>query len=190
VNTEAKLPLLLSALLLLALLPACEREDRRFREPAPSSGATAGLTVSGLHPADPTKGTAQPPATWVQNPYADNAYGVAEGQKLYEAYNCSGCHFHGGGGIGPPLMDNTWIYGSEPQNIYADIVEGRPNGMPSFRGKIPDQQVWEIVAYVRSLSGLLPKDVAPARSDEMLTGNPPSSTPREQPHGPEGVHPK
>jgi cytochrome c oxidase cbb3-type subunit 3 len=87
-------------------------------------------------------------------------------------------------------MDNTWTYGSEPQNIYADIVEGRPNGMPSFRGKIPDQQVWEIVAFVRSMSGQLSKDVAPGRSDEMQGGKPPSSTPREQSHGPEGVHPK
>jgi cytochrome c oxidase cbb3-type subunit 3 len=190
VRTERKFAAAACVFFLLTMLTACEREDRRFREPAPSSGATSGLTVSGLHPADPTKGTNQPPPEWVQNPYADNAYAVSEGQKLYDAYNCSGCHFHGGGGIGPPLMDNTWTYGSEPQNIYADIVEGRPNGMPSFRGKIPDQQVWEIVAFVRSMSGQLSKDVAPGRSDEMQGGNPPSSTPHEQPHGPEGVHPK
>lgn len=188
-STEAKFSLALCALLLLASLLSCKREDRRFREPAPSSSATSGLTVSGLHPAAPGKGTNAPPE-WVQNPYGDNAYAVSEGQKLYEAYNCSGCHFHGGGGIGPPLMDNNWVYGSEPQNIYADIVEGRPNGMPSFRGKIPDQQVWEIVAYVRSLSGQLSKDVAPGRSDQMQGGKPPASTPREQSHGPEGVHPK
>ena len=69
--------------------------------------------------------------------------------------------------MGPPLMDDVWIYGSEPQNIYATIVEGRPNGMPSFRGKIPEQQVWELVAYVRSMSGLLRQDVPSARSDHM-----------------------
>ena len=114
-----------------------------------------------------------------------------KGEKLYNAYNCVRLPFHGGGGIGPPLMDNTWIYGSEPQNIYATIVEGRPNGMPSFRGKIPDQQVWEIVAYVRSLSGQLPKDVAPGRSDEMYAAQTAvQHTPQEQPHGPEGVQPK
>ena len=33
------------------------------------------------------------------------------------------------------------------------IVEGRPNGMPSFRGKIPDQQIWQLAAYVRAMSG-------------------------------------
>ena len=35
------------------------------------------------------------------------------------------------------------------------------------RGQIPEYQVWELVAYVRSLSGQLPSDVAPSRSDEM-----------------------
>ena len=58
--------------------------------------------------------------------------------------------------MGPPLMDDEWIYGSEPENIFATIVEGRPNGMPSFRGRIPDYQVWQLVAYVRSMSGLCP----------------------------------
>ena len=49
--------------------------------------------------------------------YEESAYAVAEGQKLYEAYNCVGCHAHGGGGIGPPLMDRNWIYGSEPGKL-------------------------------------------------------------------------
>jgi cytochrome c oxidase cbb3-type subunit 3 len=64
-------------------------------------------------------------------------------------------------------MDDVWIYGSAPENIYATIVEGRPNGMPSFRGKIPDSQIWQIVAYVRSMSGLASQGAAPARSDHM-----------------------
>jgi cytochrome c oxidase cbb3-type subunit 3 len=87
-------------------------------------------------------------------------------------------------------MDAQWIYGSEPQNIYTTIVEGRPNGMPSFRGKIPDQQVWEIVAYVRSLSGQLPKDVAPGRDDHMYGPKPPENNPKLQLKGPTGVEGK
>jgi cytochrome c oxidase cbb3-type subunit 3 len=78
-------------------------------------------------------------------------------------------------------MDQKWIYGSEPQNIYSTIVEGRPNGMPSFRGKIPESQIWEIVAYVRSMSGQLPKDVSPGRGDHMVNRRPAASTPQEHP---------
>ena len=58
---------------------------------------------------------------------------------LFTSYNCVGCHGSGGGGgMGPPLKDHKWIYGADPANIFATIVEGRPNGMPSCRNKIPD----------------------------------------------------
>lgn len=183
-----------SKLLLLALggvliAAGCAREERRFREPTPSSIASQGITMSGLHPGEPTDGYIQPSSP-VNNPYSESAYAVAEGEKLYNAYNCVGCHSHGGGGMGPPLMDAEWIYGSEPQNIYATILEGRPNGMPSFRSKIPDQQIWEIVAYVRSLSGQLPKDIEPGRDDHMYGAKPPENTPKLQLKGPTGVERK
>ena len=57
-------------------------------------------------------------------------------------------------------MDSRWIYGSEPENIFATIMQGRPNGMPAFGGRIPDDQLWQLVAYVRSLSGQTPQDAA------------------------------
>jgi len=124
--------------------------------------------------------TPRPPAI---DPYSTNAYAVNEGKRLYSWYNCEGCHARGGGGIGPPLMDATWIYGAEPANIFATIVQGRPNGMPSFRGRMPEYQVWQLVAYVRSMSGLLRKDVAPSRDDHIQAKKPEQSqekaTPRE-----------
>jgi cytochrome c oxidase cbb3-type subunit 3 len=78
-------------------------------------------------------------------------------------------------------MDAEWIYGSRPEQIYSDIVQGRPNGMPSFGGKIPDYQVWELVGYVRSLSGQLPSDVAPSRSDEMPVAKAEQARKKEHP---------
>ena len=103
----------------------------------------------------------------MNNPYEGNAYAISEGQRLFEQYNCSGCHFHGGGGIGPALMDDEWIYGSSPANIYTTIAQGRPNGMPSYGGHIPDNQIWELATYVRSLAGLESKPQRSPRSDEM-----------------------
>jgi cytochrome c oxidase cbb3-type subunit 3 len=166
-----------SAVLLLVGLTGCSRESREFRQPAPLSAATSGVRMSDLHPGSP------PPDKAVANPFEKSAYAVSEGKRLFEAYNCSGCHAHGGGGIGPPLIDPKWIYGSESANIYSTIVEGRPNGMPSFRGKIPENQVWEIVAYVRSLSGQLPKDVSGGREDHMNAKKAEQSTPKEHPVG-------
>lgn len=77
---------------------------------------------------------------------------IAAGRQLYDALNCVGCHFRAGGGMGPPLMDNEWIYGSSIEHIAASIREGRPAGMPTFREMLPEDQIWQVAAYVKSLS--------------------------------------
>jgi cytochrome c oxidase cbb3-type subunit III len=160
------------------VLAACSRETRLLRQPPSGFSTLNAVQVSGLNP-----GLHPIPSPKAPSIYEESAYSVSEGQRLYEQYNCVGCHAHGGGGMGPPLMDNNWIYGSDPQNIFATIMQGRPNGMPSFRNRIPEYQVWEIVAYVRSLSGLLPADVAPNRTDEMQVKPAESSMPRQTPVG-------
>jgi cytochrome c oxidase cbb3-type subunit 3 len=64
-------------------------------------------------------------------------------------------------------MDANWIYGSAPDQIYAAISQGRPNGMPSFGRQVPAQQIWQLVAYVQALSVQVPRDAAPSRSDDL-----------------------
>ena len=142
-------------------LAACEREKREFRPSPPVAASETNVRETTLQPGPVV------PVPEAKNEYEQNAYAMSEGKRLFDNYNCSGCHFHGGGGIGPPLMDDKWIYGSAPQNIFETIVEGRPNGMPAFAGKIPDDQIWQLVAYVRSMSGLTPKGASPSRSDHM-----------------------
>jgi cytochrome c oxidase cbb3-type subunit III len=146
----------------VSLLVGCDREERNFQGLPPSASSTMPPVRQGeLQPGPAARGIP------VKGPYEDNAYGVSQGKTLYNQFNCSGCHFQGGGGIGPPLMDDEWIYGSRPANIFQTIAEGRPNGMPAFGRKVNADQIWQIVAYVRSLSGLLRKDVAPGRDDGM-----------------------
>jgi len=84
--------------------------------------------------------------------YYDNADAVVQGKRLFSQYNCSGCHSNGGGGMGPSLMDDEWIYGGRLEQIRQTLVEGRPNGMPAWGGKVPEEQLWQLAAYVRSLS--------------------------------------
>ena len=163
---------------------SCEREKRQFHEPPESAAPAQGVRQSELQP-----GAAASPAA-VKNEYEENAYAISEGKRLYSWYNCKGCHAEGGGDIGPPLMDDRWIYGSNPENIYATIVEGRPNGMPSFAGKIPAFEVWQIAAYVRSLSGQVSKAASPSRSDHMNSKKPEQSTEKEKPKSKEAEHPQ
>jgi cytochrome c oxidase cbb3-type subunit 3 len=107
----------------------------------------AAVQVSGL-----VAGTGEAPRPDRRNPYAGDAAAVAEGRQLYLAFNCAGCHGEaGGGGIGPPFADGEWIYGGAAENIYATIIQGRPNGMPAFGERMTGEPVWKIAAYVASL---------------------------------------
>ena len=162
----------LIALLAVSMMTACEREKREFHQ----SGVVPDTTpVTELYPGG---GASFMPE---RSKYEENAYALSQGKMLFSAYNCSGCHANGGGGMGPALMDDQWIYGYEPDQIYKTILEGRPNGMPTFRGKIPDEQIGEIAAYVRSLSGQAPKAAASGRDDHMSGKPAESSTEKRSP---------
>ncbi|MFL5380913.1 MAG: c-type cytochrome [Longimicrobiaceae bacterium] len=154
--------LALGTITLAALAAGCEREQRRFRETPPSATPGSEVQTSGGFVAGPPL-----PEIKVVTPYLNNAWAVSEGKSLYLQMNCVGCHFHGGGGIGPPLMDDRWIYGAQPENIYQSIQEGRPNGMPAWGSRLSSDQIWKITVYVMSMSGQVRKDVAPGRDDHM-----------------------
>ena len=162
--------------LVLACLPAsCEREARRLNQQPPPGAPATFVAQSPLQPG-PTL-----VADTAEGEFDDNAYNTSEGQTLFSQMNCSGCHSNGGGGMGPPLMDDEWLYGSEPNQIFASIAEGRANGMPSWKYRLTNKQIWQLVAYVRSLSGLTPKGARPARSDHMMMTSPPNQTPNAKP---------
>jgi cytochrome c oxidase cbb3-type subunit 3 len=159
-------------ILWLATAGSCSREKRELHPPVVPS---EDRQVTSLH-----AGGRLPPPKFPFG-YEENAYAVSEGKQLFTDFNCSTCHANGGGDIGPPLKDDRWIYGSDPAQIHDSIVEGRPNGMPSFRRRISENQLWQIVAYIRSLGGLAPGGGAPGRSDETSAGPPPNSIPAQTP---------
>ena len=148
-------------LVAIALL-GCERENRRFREIASTASTSPVVTQSEL-----SAGGVSATLT-VDHPYLHNAWAAQEGKRLFNWMNCAGCHSpNGGGAMGPALTDEEWIYGDEPENIFATVAGGRPNGMPAFGDKLSNQQVWQLVAYVRTLSGQARKNVKPSRNDAM-----------------------
>jgi cytochrome c oxidase cbb3-type subunit 3 len=167
-----------------AALGACKREERNYQSIAPASDRSTGTPLTELQPGAPLS------KPRVKNPSEDRAYDLGEGKTLYSAMNCVGCHAHGGGGMGPALMDDLWRYGSDPDQVFSTIAEGRPNGMPAWGGKLTDDQVWKLVAYVRSLSGLVNKIAAPGRDDHMQMTTPGNSVPEQKPsHTPDGLPP-
>ena len=164
-----RLVFVLCALLALA---GCEREERHFQAETHNASPSAGARRQSTN--QPGMALSGEVKTAVANlsMYDDNAYSVNEGKRLYRWYNCAACHANGGGSIGPALMDSEWRYGSDPASLFATIMQGRPNGMPSFGGHIPEDQVWKIVAYVRAMGGGVRTDVAPSRGDALYPGKP------------------
>jgi cytochrome c oxidase cbb3-type subunit III len=159
----------------IAINESCKREERVYRIQPPDAEVADSVPVTSFQAGPATQAVIMP-----SNPYENNAYALTEGQRLFNSMNCVGCHFHGGGGIGPPLMDATWIYGGQPAQIFDTIIRGRPNGMPSFRNRLQESQAWMIVAYVRSLSGNANPNAAPGRDDHM-NGPPPPASIKKQP---------
>jgi len=170
IRTSVRLVL---GMLVAVSLVACERESRPIDKL--TGAATQPASLTDLFPGG------APPPTHDVSPFQQNAWGMAEGKRLFTFYNCSGCHANGGGGMGPALMDDRWIYGSHPTAIFSSIVEGRPNGMPSWRNRIADAQVWQIVAYIQSMSGQAPQTAMPSRSDHMRYSTPENNRPAQSP---------
>lgn len=127
----------------------------------PAAAAAAG---SNLH--DKVKNT---PKGELRNPYVDtDAALVEQGRRLYMRTGCNGCHGGGaGGGMCPPLSNDTWVYGGDDDTLFRLVSEGSEQLMKegfSRKGKesvtgpmMPfgailqsEDDLWKIITFIRS----------------------------------------
>jgi mono/diheme cytochrome c family protein len=109
------------------------------------------------------------------NPFAKSAAAVVEGRKIFLKFGCAACHgMGGGGGMGKPLIDDEWRFGSDDQTLFK-LVRGEipQQTMPNVIGKnMTDDEIWEVLLYVRSVyagdPGKINWTVPPPVSAEML----------------------
>ncbi len=87
------------------------------------------------------------------NPFTGNPAAIQEGRSLYIQNGCSACHgVMGGGGMGVPLIDDVWKFGSDDETLFKLIKGEIPEQtMPKVFVGLEDEQVWKIIAYIRSL---------------------------------------
>lgn len=76
---------------------------------------------------------------------------VAEGQRLYQMH-CAACH----GVRGESLMPNAPNFARGERLMQPDVgvmasVKGGKMGMPAFAGILRDQQILDVVAFLRTL---------------------------------------
>lgn len=103
----------------------------------------------------------------MKNPMPQTAASVTAGAAVFKKY-CAFCHGVDAKGNGPlapegsnppDLTDETWTYGSTDGEIFAVMADGLDGTvMVPTRGRMPDQDLWHILNYLRSLG---PKGTAP-----------------------------
>ena len=80
---------------------------------------------------------------------ANNGDAAAAGAKLFADAGCGWCHEQGGkvAGKGPKLEGTS----RDDHFIKYRITHGKEGAMPSFGAQFNDQQIAELIAYIRSL---------------------------------------
>jgi mono/diheme cytochrome c family protein len=98
------------------------------------------------------------------NPYHDQLHAIQAGQLLF-AEHCAECHGdHAQGTRKRPSLRTVRIQSVATEgDVHWFLVNGNVRrGMPSW-SRLPDQQLWQLVSYLRSLK--TEDTVPPARSE-------------------------
>ena len=106
----------------------------------------------------------------LKSPYQDFKKVAEEGHQKFMSAGCNGCHGGtGGGGMGPPLTNPVWVYGSDDDTLFRLISLGsdelKKQGytrkgsenvvgpMPAMGGVLKDSDsLWKVIAWIRSVN--------------------------------------
>jgi mono/diheme cytochrome c family protein len=103
----------------------------------------------------------KPAANATKNPVAASASSIATGKKLYDS-QCASCHGTAGKGDGKAgamlkptpsdLTDGDWKHGQTDGDIFTVIRDGaKQTGMRAYGSRIPTNDIWNLVNFVRTL---------------------------------------
>jgi hypothetical protein len=135
-------------------LAACAPEKRQLKPTSPLSDPTG--------PSDP------------RGPlFEKNSWRVSEGGLYFTLYGCGACHGESARGY-LDLADDRWRYGGSIRDVFLSTADGRAGGMPAYRSRMPQEQLWQVTAYVLQLHKLKP--AARRRQDGDQQGQPTGDT--------------
>jgi len=93
------------------------------------------------------------------NPYDGNPTAIRAGRALF-ANRCAECHGADAKGFSGPDLTVLWALGTSDERVFQTIRSGVQGSiMPSFDA--PDQEIWAMVAFVKSISTVEPADAGP-----------------------------
>jgi mono/diheme cytochrome c family protein len=119
-----------------------------------------------------------------KNPVPVTAANYNAAKPLYDEF-CSNCHGDTGKGDGSDAMmydpgpsdltDSSHINKLSDGEIFYQITQGR-KPMPSFRNKLSEEQRWQLVIFVRALSGAVSFPAAPIKAPDPGAPKKPDSS--------------
>jgi putative heme-binding domain-containing protein len=126
----------------------------------------------------PVQAQRRGPPAGPPNPFAGNSQAIAQGEQIYNQ-NCTSCHGPNGGAgeIGPEIIHNLSVplRGELNDNQILEVIrDGAPGtAMPAWKGKLADDDILKIGAFLHSLRGTaidnpLPGNVA--HGEEIFWG--------------------
>ncbi|MBI2862222.1 MAG: cytochrome c [Chloroflexi bacterium] len=148
------LAVVVAVVLGLGVVFAAFQREAAQREATPTASPAAAPTTTGGTVA-PTKGNA------------------AAGQAVFQT-SCNACHPGGGQGVGPALQGPAFASKYPTDDAISKVVRQGMGVMPAFSpDRLSDQQLADVIAYVRSLSS--GTEAGPTKAPSP-TAAPPSPT--------------
>src|SRR5712692_8552615 len=101
---------------------------------------------------------AQPRPT--KNPLEGNAQAISNGAAMFRT-RCAGCHGPDARGYLGPDLTGLWVSGSTDDRIFEIVRRGVPGTEmpPADPQRVPDRELWQILAYVHTLAATVPSQV-------------------------------
>lgn len=137
----------------LLLLPTAALADVQFRHPLDNQPITVPLPDG--------DGLTEAVKTFHQtgrNPYMGQSEAVAAGKAVYDEW-CQACHMPDGSGrMGPSFLDEDWNYPRSDTALgeFEIIWSGATGAMQSFKDRLTQDQMLQVIAYIGELRARRP----------------------------------
>ena len=160
--------------LLFLLAAGCLWAQEEKKQPPSSGGATTAAAPT--TPAAPHPATISDEEKALKNPVRFTEVSTERGKKMYNT-QCALCHGSKGDGKGDLAEDMKL---NLPDFTKPDTLRGRTDGeiftiigagkdpMPGQAGRMTDTQRWNLVNYLRALSGKVPEKATGKEPEENI----------------------
>ena len=157
--------------------------------PNPWPDLTAIPTLSQAGRGELAPALQEPEGTPTSTPIGAEQGNAALGAPVYERH-CTPCHGIGGQGVDAPrLRDNMFIQTASTEEIFVTIAEGHagtemPAWLQSEGGPLMDTDIYNAIAYLRTLRGSVPMPTFVAPAPELPPTPLPVGAPTPEPARP------